>query len=106
MRLRITMVSLVLIFSLLIPLAAYAEQKWEGTDDLVDRKMEEVSGVFAKEPLIDISEGNLGLFLFAAGGFTAGTIFGYQWRKLFGEKVSSEDDQRILPDGGCNCPKG
>ncbi len=96
MRLRILVVRKTiaigaLLFCLLFPLMASAGDKWQGTDDLVDLKMEKVAGVTAKEPLIDISEGNLGLFIFTTGGFVAGTIFGYQWRKIFGEKA------------GCNC---
>ncbi len=87
MRLKKAAVALILILGLLFPLTAYAGEKWQGTDDLVDRKMEEVAGVTAREPLIDISEGNLGLFIFAAGGFVAGTVFGYYWRKIFCEKA-------------------
>ncbi len=76
---------------LLLALPALAAE-WQGTDDLVDRKMQEVTGVSARPPLIDISKGNLGLFLFAAGGFAAGTLFGYQWRKIFSEKAGQKND--------------
>lgn len=81
-----------LVFIVLCPLSASADEKWLGTDDLVDQKMSEANGPEAREPLIDISEGNLGLFLFAAGGFGAGAIIGYQWRKIFGEKAGVRDD--------------
>lgn len=82
---------LTLALCLIIPLTAYAGENWAGTDDLVDRKMTELTGISAQEPLIDISQGNLGLSLFAAGGFAAGALFGYQWRKLFGERAGKHD---------------
>lgn len=83
---------LIVLFCLIVPVTAHAGQNWEGTDDMVDRKMTELAGVSAREPLIDISQGNLGLFLFAAGGFGAGAVAGYQWRKLFLERAGSKDD--------------
>jgi cobalt/nickel transport system permease protein/cobalt/nickel transport protein len=70
-----------------LPQQAEAGEKYLGTDDLVDRKMQEVAGVSAGEPLIDLDQGNLGMFVFVAGGFAAGTVFGYYWRKIFGEKA-------------------
>jgi ABC-type cobalt transport system substrate-binding protein len=87
MRLRIIFVVILIALVFAFSTDAYSSEKWQGTDDLVDRKMEQVTGVKAKEPLIDISQGNLGLFIFAAGGFIAGTVFGYQWRKIFIEKA-------------------
>lgn len=81
---------LILFIILLILTAAspaFAGEKWLGTDDLVDAKMEEMAGVRANEPIIDISQGNLGLFIFTAGGFAAGTLFGYNWRRIFSEKA-------------------
>ncbi|PKM81088.1 MAG: hypothetical protein CVU89_11145 [Firmicutes bacterium HGW-Firmicutes-14] len=86
MRVKKIFLIIALAACLLFPVTARAEDKWQGTDDLVDRKMEELTGVAAREPLIDISQGNLGLFIFAAGGFAAGTLFGYQWRRIFGER--------------------
>lgn len=82
---------LLLFLILALPAAAFAEERWLGTDDLVDSKMQEISGVEAKEPLIDISEGNLGLFIFTIGGFAAGTLFGYYWRKILTEKAGKLD---------------
>lgn len=92
MNYRMQKFFLIVIFCLIVPVTAYAGQNWEGTDDLVDQKMTERAGVSAREPLIDISQGNLGLFLFAAGGFGAGAVVGYQWRKLFVERAGSKDD--------------
>lgn len=92
MNYRIQKLFLIVMFCLIVPVNVYAGQNWEGTDDLVDQKMTEVAGVSAREPLIDISQGNLGLFLFAAGGFGAGAVAGYQWRKLFVERAGSKDD--------------
>ncbi|MBU7007044.1 hypothetical protein [Phosphitispora fastidiosa] len=81
---------LTIMFLLLFPLSVSAGEKWQGTDDLVDSKMEEVTGVSAKEPLVNI-EGNLGLFLFAVGGFAAGAVVGYQWHKIFVTKAGKND---------------
>lgn len=90
---KITVLIGVLVLCLLMPVWAQAGEQWQGTDDLVDHKMGEMTGVTASEPLIDIGQGNLGLFIFAAGGFAAGTVFGYQWRKIFGEKAEKRDGQ-------------
>lgn len=87
MRFRMVAIILTLIFILAVPLTAVAAEKWQGTDDIVDQKMQNTTGVAANEPLINIGEGNLGLFIFAVGGFAAGAVFGYQWRKIFGEKA-------------------
>lgn len=76
-----------MIMMFVIPGIALANTKWQGTDDLVSQKMHNVAGISAKKPLFDTTQGNLGLFVFLAGGFAAGTVFGYQWRKIFGEKV-------------------
>lgn len=65
----------------------FAGDKWLGTDDLVGAKVEEMAGVKADDPFIDISQGNIGLFIFTAGGFAAGTVFGYNWRRIFSEKA-------------------
>lgn len=62
-----------------------AAEKWSGNDVVVGDKIKELSGTEAKEPLINFS-GDLGLFVFAIGGFSAGVIVGYQGRKLFVEK--------------------
>lgn len=79
---------LLLIVLLSLPFTAFAQDKWLGTDDLVDRKMKEITGVDArKKPLIDIPQGNFGLFIFTVGGFAAGSVFGYHWRKLLSEKA-------------------
>ena len=83
---------LAIFIAVLAPSVASAGQKWQGTDDLLDSKMQQITGVAAKKPLIDINKGNLGLFLFAVGGFTAGTVFGYQWRRIFHEKAGSKSD--------------
>lgn len=87
-------VVLVLVTAIVLftPSAVLAGQKWQGTDDLLDSKMKQITGVAAKEPLVDLNKGNLGLFLFAAGGFTAGTVVGYQWRRIFHEKVGTRND--------------
>lgn len=85
-------VLLLVLVLLLTPVSVSAGEKWLGTDDLVDKKMNETAGVSAKEPLIDISQGNMGLFLFAAGGFAAGAVAGYQWRVVFGERAGKRDD--------------
>lgn len=60
-------------------------EKWSGNDVVVGNKIKEISGTEAKKPIINLS-GDLGLFVFALGGFAAGVIVGYQWRKVFFEK--------------------
>jgi hypothetical protein len=64
---------------------ALAVDKWSGNDVVVGEKIKDISGTEAADPIINLT-GDLGLFVFAIGGFAAGTIVGYQWRKLFGEK--------------------
>lgn len=81
-----------IMFLLFCTVPAFSAEKWQGTDDLVDNQMKQVSGVSAGKPLIDISSGNLGLFVFACGGFAAGTVCGYQWRKIFSERKAPEND--------------
>jgi len=83
---------LVIAAAVMIPPKAVAGEKWQGTDDLVDSKMKQITGVSAREPLIDINQGNMGLFIFTAGGFSAGIVFGYQWRKIFHEKAGTKHD--------------
>lgn len=66
--------------------------KYQGTDDLIDKTMQKAAGVKAKKPFIDLSQGNLGLFVFAVGGFAAGTVTGYYWHKIFAEKAGQVND--------------
>jgi len=54
---------LVIMASITVPSMVLAADQWHGTDDMVDSRMEEIIGVSGKEALIDISQGNLGLFL-------------------------------------------
>lgn len=67
--------------------------KWSGMDESVIEKYAEESGHAPADPLLPVEEGDLLLFLFAAGGFISGCLVGYFWRKLFGEglRVSSGD---------------
>jgi hypothetical protein len=64
---------------------ALGVDKWSGNDVIVGEKIKDISGTDPADPIINLT-GDLGLFVFAIGGFAAGTIVGYQWRKLFGEK--------------------
>lgn len=66
--------------------------KYLGTDDLIDKTMQKEAGIKARKPLINLSQGNLGLFVFAVGGFAAGTVTGYYWRKIFAEKAGITND--------------
>lgn len=89
-------VKLVVAMALII-LAAWAVPalgagKYQGTDDLIDKTMQKAAGVKARKPLIDLSQGNLGLFVFAVGGFAAGAVTGYNWRRIFAEKAGSAND--------------
>lgn len=87
---RIILFTVLTFFLQAAPLYAMANN-YQGTDDLIDAKMRQTAGVGAKAPLIDISKGNIGLFVFAVGGFAAGTIVGYYWRKIFNEKAGNEN---------------
>lgn len=82
---KAVLVTMMALFLLSMPVLG-ANNKYQGTDDLIEKKMQGVAGVGAKAPLINVDQGDLGLFVFAVGGFAAGTIVGYNWRKIFGGK--------------------
>ena len=92
MKIRAAILIAVMMLLLAAPGVALSADKWQGTDDLLDSHIQNTTGVEARKPLIDISQGNLGLFLFTLGGFAAGTVIGYQWRKLFKEKAGVQND--------------
>lgn len=80
---RILIMTLLMLF--LVNSVCLGAEKWSGNDVVVGNKLNELSGTKASKPILNFS-GDLGLFVFAIGGFTAGVVVGYQWRKIFIEK--------------------
>lgn len=60
--------------------------KWSGVDEAVIEKVAKEHGREAKEPLINIEQGDLPLFLFLLAGAVGGFAAGYYWRVLITEK--------------------
>ena len=86
-KLKKVMLLIIMMFTLWVVPVLAESKGYQGTDDLIDKKMQQEVGIKAKKPFIDISKGNLGLFVFALGGFVAGVTVGYNWRKIFIEKA-------------------
>jgi cobalt/nickel transport system permease protein len=69
--------------------AAPAEaSKWTGVDEAVIEKIAKEQGREPKEPLINMEQGDLPLFIFLIAGAVGGFAAGYYWRVLIGEKGS------------------
>jgi hypothetical protein len=76
-------------FFLLRPaLAAESSPSWEGVDKTVIEAAAEKAGRKA-EPLFDLGDGDLPLFLFLTAGAVGGFIAGYSFRALFPPKGKS-----------------
>ena len=60
--------------------------KWSGVDEAVIEKVAKEHGREAKEPLINIEQGDLPLFLFLLAGAVGGFVAGYYWRVLITER--------------------
>jgi cobalt/nickel transport protein len=76
---------LLLLFTMHLSLftsVAVAEEKWQGVDESVVKKIAKEHGREAKEPLINTDQGDLLLFVFLVAGTLGGFIAGYSWRKL------------------------
>lgn len=79
-----------------LPLARAADAGWQGVDD----KMEEIAkaaGHPAREPYINLIQGNLGLCMFLVAGTVGGFIAGYNFRKLFPSKKTLTKDYAPRP---------
>ena len=80
----ITVAVLLIFFSLQSP--AVGSDKWAGVDETVVKKYAQEQGRKAWEPIINIDQGDLPLFLFLLAGAVGGFIAGYYWRILMVEK--------------------
>ncbi|HTR45255.1 MAG TPA: hypothetical protein VMH06_06050 [Thermodesulfovibrionales bacterium] len=76
---------------------AVAEEKWQGVDESVVKKIAKEHGREAKEPLINTDQGDLLLFVFLVAGTIGGFIAGYSWRKL--TEGGARKEQRSKTDG-------
>jgi len=65
--------------------------KWSGVDEAVIGKVAREHGREAGEPLIDLEQGDVGLFLFLIAGALGGFAAGYYWRSLLAEKAQPLD---------------
>ncbi len=63
--------------------------KWTGVDEAVIEKFAKEHGREAKEPFIDVEQGDLLLFLFLLAGAVGGFAAGYYWRILMTEKPAA-----------------
>ncbi|MEN6331014.1 MAG: energy-coupling factor ABC transporter permease [Smithella sp.] len=70
--------------------------KWSGVDEAVIEKVAKEHGREAGEPLIDLEQGDIGLFLFLITGALGGFAAGYYWRALLVEKVQPLDDAKEM----------
>jgi ABC-type cobalt transport system substrate-binding protein len=83
-RLRTLLIAaIVAVAPLWCPWPAHAaDTDWQGVDD----KFEEIAksaGHPAREPYINLIQGDLGLFMFLVAGAVGGFIAGYTFRNLF-----------------------
>ncbi|MEQ8212594.1 MAG: energy-coupling factor ABC transporter permease [Smithellaceae bacterium] len=70
--------------------------KWSGVDETVIEKVAGEHGREAGETLIDMEQGDIGLFLFLIAGALGGFTAGYYWRSLLGEKVQLSDVRKEM----------
>jgi cobalt/nickel transport protein len=75
-----------LVFALVLPVLvglADADRKWPGVDEAVVQKFAENAGRPAREPLLNLGEGDIQLFFFLIAGAVGGFVAGYYYRDLF-----------------------
>ena len=56
---------------------------WSGVDEVVLEKTAHAAGRESWGPLIEIEEGDLGLFVFMLAGLVGGFFLGYYYHQLF-----------------------
>jgi len=74
--------------------------KWTGVDEAVIEKVAKEHGREASEPLINMEQGDLPLFLFLIAGAIGGFAAGYYWRTLIVEKsqrLTDKKTEEIVP---------
>ncbi len=97
-RLRTLLIIVVLAAAPLgrLPLAHAADAGWEGTDDKVE-EIAKAAGHPAREPYINLVQGDMGLFVFLLAGAVGGFVAGYNFRKLFPPKETLAKDHAPSP---------
>ncbi len=60
---------------------------WSDATDVLSGKAAGQAGREARDPYINTEQGNMLVFFFCLGGVVAGSIIGYNWRRLFAEKI-------------------
>jgi cobalt/nickel transport system permease protein len=73
--------------------------KWAGVDEAVIEKVAKEHGREASEPLINMKQGDLPLFLFLIAGALGGFAAGYYWRILVVEKRGHLDGGKEIITG-------
>jgi cobalt/nickel transport system permease protein len=73
--------------------------KWTGVDEAVIEKVAKEHGREASEPLINMEQGDLPLFLFLIAGTVGGFAAGYYWRSLMVEKRGHLDGGKEIITG-------
>ena len=63
------------------------EGVWSDATDVLSGKAAEQAGREARDPYINTEQGNMLVFFFCLGGVAAGSAIGYNWRRLFAEKL-------------------
>jgi cobalt/nickel transport system permease protein len=81
----VVLIALTIFFSGTAPAEA---SKWTGVDEAVIEKIAKEQGREPKEPLINMEQGDLPLFIFLVAGAVGGFAAGYYWRMLSAEKGS------------------
>ncbi|OGO24978.1 MAG: hypothetical protein A2144_10290 [Chloroflexi bacterium RBG_16_50_9] len=62
------------------------EGLWSDATDVLSGQAAEQVGREARDPFINTEQGNMLVFFFCLGGVAAGSIIGYNWRRLFTEE--------------------
>lgn len=89
MKRNLLLLPLVLIVSaFLVGEVRAAESEWPGIDEAVVKKFAEQAGRPAREPYINIAQGDIQLLAFLLAGCLGGFIAGYYWRDLFPSQTS------------------
>jgi hypothetical protein len=86
---RLKLILIIMTAALFIGGVLATSSRWEGdVTEAAAGPLAEKAGVEETQVLPWKLEGDLLLFVFLAGGATAGFAAGYSWRKLFSEKES------------------
>lgn len=72
--------------------ACSGESEWPGIDEAVVKKFAEQAGRPAREPYINIAQGDIQLFAFLMAGSLGGFVAGYYWRALFPPRVAQRQN--------------